>query len=79
MLTNQAVAVIFSLGANAPVSGTGPRVDEAANISNPNGDPAFVSHTRAEVGAPNGEFDDVLTWISPNILFNRMIQAGRLP
>ena len=26
-----------------------------------------------------GEFDDLVTWISPNILYNRMISAGRLP
>lgn len=27
----------------------------------------------------NGEFDDIVTWISPNILFSRMIAAGKLP
>jgi hypothetical protein len=26
-----------------------------------------------------GEFDDIVTWISPNILFNRMVSAGKLP
>ncbi len=25
------------------------------------------------------EFDDLLTWISPNVLFNRMVAAGKLP
>lgn len=25
------------------------------------------------------EFDDLIVWLSPNILFNRMIAAGRLP
>lgn len=30
-------------------------------------------------GTPLCEFDDILTWVSPNILFNRMISAGRLP
>jgi hypothetical protein len=24
-------------------------------------------------------FDDLVTWISPNILYNRLIAAGRLP
>jgi hypothetical protein len=28
---------------------------------------------------PFCEFDDLVTWLSPNILFNRMIAAGRLP
>ncbi len=27
----------------------------------------------------NKEFDDLMIWISPNILKNRMVQAGRLP
>ena len=73
-LTDSAVAVIFSLGKNAPTGGTG--TDEAANLDN---DPVFVSHTPAATGSVGGEFDDVVTWISPNILYSRMISAGRLP
>ncbi len=30
-------------------------------------------------GQPFCEFDDLVVWLSPNILFNRMIAAGRLP
>jgi prepilin-type N-terminal cleavage/methylation domain-containing protein len=30
-------------------------------------------------GQPSCEFDDIVVWLSPNILFNRMIAAGRLP
>jgi type II secretory pathway pseudopilin PulG len=78
-LTNNAVAVIYSLGKNAPTGGTG--TDEAAN-PNPNSannDQVFVSHPPAPTGAANGEFDDIVTWLSPNILFNRMVAAGRLP
>ena len=30
-------------------------------------------------GSPSCEFDDLVIWISPNILKNRMISAGRLP
>ncbi|MDZ7656964.1 MAG: prepilin-type cleavage/methylation domain-containing protein [Sulfurimicrobium sp.] len=30
-------------------------------------------------GKPFCEFDDLVTWLSPNILFNRMVAAGRLP
>jgi len=73
-LTTNAVAVIYSLGGNAPTGGAG--IDEAANL---NGDPVFVSHTATSSGAPNGEFDDLVVWISPNILFNRMVAAGQLP
>lgn len=74
VLTNNAVAVIFSRGKNATNGGTG--ADEAANLD---GDQVFVSHAMAPAEAAGGEFDDQLTWLSPNILFNRMVQAGRLP
>lgn len=72
-LSSSAVAVIYSLGKNAPSGGTG--ADEAANLD---GDPAFVSHEPAPAAGGN-EFDDIVTWLSPNILFNRMIAAGKLP
>lgn len=29
--------------------------------------------------APGGEFDDLVSWVSPNILYNRMVAAQRLP
>lgn len=80
VLAVNAVAVIYSLGANASVAGSG--TDETNN-PNPNAtiaaDRVFVSHEPAPVGAANGEFDDIVVWLSPNILFNRMIAAGRLP
>jgi prepilin-type N-terminal cleavage/methylation domain-containing protein len=31
------------------------------------------------IGSPYCEFDDILMWISPNVLKSRMVQAGRLP
>lgn len=71
-LTNNAVAVIYSVGKNSTSAG----IDEAANL---NGDQVFVNHVPAMAGVPNGEFDDVVTWLSPNILFNRMVAASKLP
>lgn len=75
-LTDQAVAIVYSLGANAPNGGTG--TDEAANLDN---NRVFVSHSLAYAkdSPANGEFDDQLIWLSPYTLFNRMVQAGRLP
>jgi prepilin-type N-terminal cleavage/methylation domain-containing protein len=32
-----------------------------------------------DTSAPGGEFDDIVTWVSSSVLFNRMIAAGRLP
>jgi len=71
-LANNAVAVIYSRGKNgaaAPVS-----ADEQANGDT---DRLFVSHTPTSAGA--NEFDDLVIWLSPNILYNRLIAAGRLP
>ncbi len=65
-LTTNAVAVVFSLGKSAGSAGP----DEAANQ---NTDQVFVSRT------PTATFDDLVTWLPPSTLFNRMVQAGALP
>ena len=60
-------------------SGTG--TDEAAN-PNPNSadnNRTFVSHTPTGSSATNGEFDDLVIWISNSTLLNRMVSAGKLP
>ncbi|MHB1332417.1 MAG: type II secretion system protein [Sulfuriferula sp.] len=59
--------------------------DEYTNSTNgtvPTSSPVFFSRTPAPAGtnpAQGGEFDDLVVWISPNILFNRMVAAGKLP
>ena len=73
-LTKTAVAIIFSTGKNGGISPANP--DELANwpsLASGTKDRVFVNHT------PNDSFDDLIIWISPNILYNRMIAAGRLP
>lgn len=67
-LTNNAAAVIVSRGANWANT---PSADEAENTD---GDTDFASHDFVQNG-----FDDMAIWISPNILFNRMVTAGQLP
>lgn len=54
-------------GAQQPVSGN---ADEQENSD---GDANYVYHT------PTPDYDDLTTWISPNILLNRMVAAGKLP
>jgi hypothetical protein len=73
-LTDKTPAIVFSTGKNGATGGAG--LDEAANL---NGDAVYVSHDPTPTSFANGEFDDLVTWLSPNILFNRMIAAGRLP
>lgn len=67
-------AVIWSSAktdyAPAPVSSA----DELENTDNDN---CFVD--REYNTAAGSEYDDQMLWLSPNILFNRMISAGKLP
>jgi type II secretory pathway pseudopilin PulG len=77
-------AVILSYGKNGfgAVSSGGtlnPAPTSADELENTNGDFIFVSRTLSPPDAPAGEFDDLLLWISPNVLFNRMVAAGKLP
>lgn len=69
-------ALIFSMGKNGSYGGTS--ADELANLdgTNSNSNRTFVSHTPTP--SPN-EFDDLVIWISPGILINRMVTAGKLP
>lgn len=74
-LTDKAPAVLVSTGRNGPSSG-GLGADEEANLDR---DAVFVSHEPSPRSAAGGEFDDIVVWLSPNILYNRMLAAGRLP
>jgi prepilin-type N-terminal cleavage/methylation domain-containing protein len=78
-LTTGVPLVVYSTGRNGGHGGSG--ADEAAN-PNPNSadnDRVFVSHAPSSASAANGEFDDIVIWLSPNILYNRMVEAGKLP
>lgn len=39
----------------------------------------FVSKDQSTRTTGSGEFDDLVIWISPNILFSKMVAAGKLP
>lgn len=73
-LANNVPAVIYSSGKNGavqpPIS-----LDELENRITVGAtyDRTFVSHDFSPT------FDDVVVWVSPNILFNRMVAAGKLP
>ena len=77
MLSSNTIAVIWSLGANAPAAATAPHEDKNSRA-------ALTSYTRLYVQAERSNvagrlFDDQLTWIAPPMLFNRLIAAGQLP
>lgn len=71
LLTRDAAAVIFSLGKNGRQAATSE--DESSNQNN---DRLFVAH---DLTAAPSEFDDQVSWVSANILYSRLLAAGRLP
>lgn len=75
-LINNAIAVIYSAGpTGVELIGS---VDEAANpvvATNPKA--VFVSRDISTANPPN-EFDHIVTWLSPYVLYNAMIEAGQL-
>lgn len=66
-------AVLYSNAKN-DFGATAGSADERENSDNDN---CFIS--RSYSTASGNEFDDLVSWLSPNILFNRMVSAGRLP
>lgn len=69
---NAPPAVIFSLGPNGATGSSS--ADEAANLDIY---PVFVSHTPTPTGSTTGAFDDIVIWLSPNILYGMMTNAGQ--
>ncbi len=64
-------AIIISRGKNF---GSAPAADEAENNDN---DAIFVDKVYSS--ATGAEFDDIVTWVVPGILFNKIVNAGLLP
>lgn len=74
-LVSNAVAVIYSIGANGALLDAEVGADEVANKNAVN---TFYSRTPTANGSSQGEFDDMVVWISPYVLYNAMIEAGQL-
>lgn len=50
--------------------------DEQANAD---GNDTFVSRAPSAASSAGGEFDDIVTWLSPHTLKHRLVAAGKLP
>ncbi|MEO8039278.1 MAG: hypothetical protein ABI794_10945, partial [Betaproteobacteria bacterium] len=84
LANGSAIAVIYSVGKNAirytgdcstpGATCAGVTADETENVDL---DRVFVSRQLSE--ASGLEFDDNLVWISPSMLFGRLIAAGQQP
>jgi len=67
-LVGSVPVLILSKGKNGGVAAV-----NADELENTNSNNSFVSHEFTPT------FDDTVVWISPNLLFNRMVTAGILP
>jgi len=80
-------AVILSHGrngrggfnANTNTQNAPPPVSEANENENADGDAIFVLKPISAQGSTGGEFDDLVGWLSANLLFARMVAGGQLP
>ena len=91
-LASNAAAVVISHGKNGyggkyegGISDVAPAVS-ADEVTNAMGTHGFVARPLVPPSSPCGaagqslcEFDDLVVWLSPNVLFNRMVAAGKLP
>ena len=86
LVARELAAVVLSLGPNGlgGVDAAGAE-DELRNLDL---DATFVARDRSAptpgcrdsaAAAPPCEFDDLLLWVSPHVLYNRLVTAGRLP
>ena len=79
MIASNVPAVVYSAGPNgAQQPPSSP--DELENVILPGNakyDRTFVSHTYSTV--VGAEFDDIVTYLSSNILINRLVSAQKLP
>ncbi|MCK7493185.1 MAG: hypothetical protein MZW92_18280 [Comamonadaceae bacterium] len=66
--------MLFSTGKNAG-AGAGARRSRKTRTEISSSSPTHRPPRRR----PDGEFDDIVTWLSPNVLYNRLIAAGQLP
>jgi len=85
---NDIPAVIISFGRNGygatsdqntilADTGTG-NLDEKTNLQS-SGTALIARDPSDDERSPGGAFDDMVIWMSPNILYNRMVAAQRLP
>jgi prepilin-type N-terminal cleavage/methylation domain-containing protein len=85
-IANNVPVVVLSYGKNGygaiSAAGGGNPPAPAGNtdeVENTNQDITFVSRSKTAIGTGAGEFDDIVSWISTGVLFNRLIAAQKLP
>ncbi len=74
-VVNTLPAVILSTGKDG--ADTSISWVQLENLDNSTNDRVFIKTSRRDVSGE--EFDDLVKWVSPNILYSKMIEAGQLP
>ncbi len=79
--TNQVVGnvavVIISLGKNATLAGSNIQAENTDDFDDGTNDKVYISAPRNDTAG--AAYDDIVKWISPNLLFSKMIEADQLP
>ncbi len=70
-------AVIISTGKDRNKVASNIQAENTDNFDDGTLDKVYISSTRSN--AAGAEYDDIVKWISPNILFSKMIEADQLP
>jgi len=73
LANGNAMAVVLSVGKNPEGRGD----DENENLDLSAGNQVFVSRIQSDAAV--NPFDDMLLWVSPNVLISRLAAAGKLP
>jgi prepilin-type N-terminal cleavage/methylation domain-containing protein len=77
-VVNNVAAVVISLGKSNDLGATSNiQIENFDDFNDGRNDKVYISTTRSD--AAGAEFDDVVRWISPNLLFSKMIEADQLP
>lgn len=77
LLVSGVAAVIVSTGKDIGQVASAIQNENIDDLHNGTNDKVYTRSTRSDVGG--AEYDDLVKWISPNLLFSKMIEADQLP
>lgn len=77
IIVTDAVVVVLSTGKDRGTVASNIQDENLDGFQDGQNDLVYTFSTRSDLA--NNEYDDVVRWISPNVLFTRMIQADQLP
>lgn len=77
LVVGNVAAVVVSRGKDPDIAGSNIQIENADDFHNGTNDKVYIRSTKNETAGT--EFDDVIKWLPPNLLFSKMIEAGQLP